>query len=71
MSEENKTEETIEAVDSTDAGSIDQEVIEVEWSELEHLVKLNSTLNETEGYLAKLLLAMEKRKMELLVCRAL
>ncbi len=66
MSEENKTEETVEAVENTAAQPTGQEVIEVEWSELEHLVQLNSTLSETEDYLAKLLLAMEKRKAELL-----
>jgi len=62
MSEEHKIEETQEESNPTSS----QHVVEVEWEEIEYLVQLNSTLNETENYLAKLLLEMEKRKTALL-----
>ena len=67
MSEEHKIEQTQEEPreeESKPAPS--QHVVEVQWEELEHLVQLNSTLNETENYLAKLLLEMEKRKISIL-----
>ena len=67
MSEEHKIEETQEEARQEESNpTLSQHVVEVEWEEVEYLVQLNSTLSETENYLAKLLLEMEKRKTVLL-----
>ena len=64
MSEENQNQVTEEVEEATEANS--NEVVEVEWEEVEELLKVRKRLSEVDLTLSSMMLEFEKKKQSLL-----
>lgn len=61
MSEENTTQQEVQEEQEQELPR-SEDVIEIEWEEIEDIVKVRASFFETENKLAKLLLEHEKKK---------